>query len=95
MTLTLNIPVEIEQYLTQKAQEQSLSMEAYALQLLLERISTQDKSAQLVNLLQSWMDDEDDDEEQKETGAYLIQSIDADRLSDRPLFPSELKGVTW
>ena len=94
MTLTLNIPVEIEQYLTQKAQEQSLSMEAYALQLLLERISTQDKSAQLVNLLQSWMDDEDD-EEQKETGAYLIQSIDADRLSDRPLFPSELKGVTW
>ena len=94
MTLTLNIPVEIEQYLTQKAQEQSLSMEAYALQLLLERISTQDKSAQLVNLLQSWMDDEDD-EEQKETGAYLIQSIDADRLSDRPLFPSELQGVTW
>ena len=94
MTLTLNIPVEIEQYLTQKAQEQSLSMEAYALQLLLERISTQDKSSQLVDLLQSWMDDEDD-EEQKETGAYLIQSIDADRLSDRPLFPSELKGVSW
>ena len=94
MTLTLDIPVEIEQYLTQKAQEQSLAMEAYALQLLLERISTQDKSAQLVDLLQSWMDDEDD-EEQKETGAYLIQSIDADRLSDRPLFPSELKGVTW
>ena len=94
MTLTLNIPIEIEQYLTQKAQEQSLSMEAYALQLLLERISTQDKSSQLVDLLQSWMDDEDD-EEQKETGAYLIQSIDADRLSDRPLFPSELKGVSW
>ena len=94
MTLTLNIPVEIEQYLTQKAQEQSLSMEAYALQLLLERISTQDKSAQLVDLLQSWMDDEDD-EEQKETGAYLVQSIDVDRLSYRPLFPSELKGVTW
>ena len=91
MTLTLNTPIEIEQYLTQKAQEQSLSMEAYALQLLLERISTQDKSSQLVDLLQSWMDD---DEEQKETGAYLIQSIDADRLSDRPLFPSELKGVT-
>ena len=90
MTLMLNIPVEIEQYLTQKAQEQSLSMEAHALQLLLERISTQDKSSQLVDLLQSWMDDE----EQKETGAYLIQSIDADRLSDRPLFPSELKGVT-
>lgn len=94
MTLTLNIPVEIEKYLIQKAQEQSLSMEAYALQLLLERISTQDKSSQLVDLLQSWMDDEDD-EEQKETGAYLIQLIDADRLSDRPLFPSELKGVSW
>jgi hypothetical protein len=93
MTLTLNIPVEIEKYLTQKAQEQSLSTEAYALQLLLERISTQEKSSKLIDLLQSWMDD--DEAEQQETGAFLIRAIDEDRLSDRPLFPQDLKGVTW
>jgi len=93
MTLTLNIPVEIEKYLTQKAQEQSLSMEAYALQLLLEHISTQEKSSKLIDLLQSWMDDDED--EQQETGAFLIRAMDEDRLSDRPLFPQDLKGVTW
>jgi hypothetical protein len=47
-----------------------------------------------VSLLQSWMD-EGDDQEQKETGEYLVQALDEDRLSDHSLFPQELKGVTW
>jgi alpha-galactosidase len=94
MTLTLSIPPEIEQHLDRKAREQGLSTEAYALQLLSESISVQEKSTKLVNLLQSWID-EDDVEEQQETGEYLIQALDEDRLSDRKLFPSELKGVTW
>ena len=47
-----------------------------------------------MNLLQSWIDS-GDDQEQKETGDYLIQALDEDRLSDRRLFPPELKGVTW
>ena len=42
-----------------------------------------------------WLNDEDDTAEQQETGEYLIQALDEDRLSDRKLFPSELKGVTW
>ena len=94
MTLTLNIPPEIEQQLDRKAREQGISTEAYALQLLSESISVQEKSTKLVNLLQSWID-EDDTAEQQETGEYLIQALDEDRLSDRKLFPSELKGVTW
>ncbi len=94
MTLTLNIPPEIEKQLDRKAREQGLSIEAYALQLLSESISVQEKSTKLVNLLQSWID-EDDAAEQQETGEYLIQALDEDRLSDRKLFPSELKGLTW
>jgi hypothetical protein len=94
MTLTLNIPPEIEQHLDRKAREKGLSTEAYALQLLSESISVQQKSTKLVNLLQSWID-EDDVQEQQETGEYLVQALDEDRLSDRKLFPSELKGVTW
>jgi hypothetical protein len=94
MTLTLSIPPEIEQHLDRKAREQGISTEAYALQLLSESISVQEKSTKLVNLLQSWID-EDDTAEQQETGEYLIQALDEDRLSDRKLFPSELKGVTW
>ncbi|WP_309739522.1 MULTISPECIES: hypothetical protein [unclassified Chamaesiphon] len=94
MTITLNVPLEIERQLDRVAKEQGLSMEAYALKLLTESVSPQNKSTKLVNLLQSWID-EDDTQEQQETGEYLIQALDEDRLSDRKLFPDELKGVTW
>lgn len=52
------------------------------------------KQLKAVMLLQSWIDDEDR-EEQQETGQYLIDALDEDRLSERKLFPLELKGVTW
>jgi hypothetical protein len=48
----------------------------------------------LVALLQSWIDG-DNVAEQQETGEYLVRVLDEDRLSDRKLFPPELKGVTW
>lgn len=94
MTLTLTLTREIEQYLTQRAEEQGLSTEAYTLQLLIEHIMLKQKQVKSVTLLQSWMDEEDA-EEQQETGQYLIQALDEDRLSDRQLFPIELKGVSW
>lgn len=94
MTLTLNLTPEIEQYLTQRAKEQGLSTEVYVLRLLTDYIVKKEKQTKLVNLLQGWID-EDDGEEQQETGQYLIHALDEDRLSDRKLFPIELKGVTW
>jgi hypothetical protein len=45
-------------------------------------------------LLQSWIV-EGDAQEQRETSEYLVRSLDEDRLSDRSLFPAELKGITW
>ena len=48
----------------------------------------------LVQLVQSWIDEGDADE-QRETLEYLIQVLDEDRLSDRKLFPKELKGKSW
>jgi hypothetical protein len=94
MALTLNLTSEIEQYLSQKATEKGFSLEAYVLKLLKDTILEQEKQTKLVNLLQSWIDEEDE-QEQKETGEYLIEALDQDRLSERPLFPAELKGVTW
>jgi hypothetical protein len=95
MTLTLNLPPNLEQYLAEQAQQEGLSLEAYTLQILAEHILPKEKKTKLVNLLQLWIDDDDDAEEQKETGEYLIQVLDEDRLSNRQLFPNELKGVTW
>lgn len=94
MTLTLNLSPELEQYLLQEANQQGLSMEALALQLLASSIVLKQKQIEAVNLLQSWIDDEND-KEQQETGLYLIHALDDDRLSERKLFPSELKGITW
>ncbi|MCL1475651.1 hypothetical protein [Argonema antarcticum] len=94
MTLTINLPPELEQYLQEEAKQQGLSVDAIALQLLTQSILLKQKQAQAVDVLQSWIDDEDV-EEQQETGQYLIQVLDEDRLSERKLFPLELKGVTW
>ena len=53
-----------------------------------------DRVNRLVQLLQSWID-EDDLDEQRETLDYLIRALDEDRLSCRKLFPKELKGKSW
>jgi hypothetical protein len=88
MTLTLSLTPEMEQYLVQKASEQGLSTEDYTVQLLTTAIPTSANNTKLANLLQSWID-QGDAEEQQETGDYLIQALDADRLSDRPLYPAK------
>ena len=94
MTLTLSLTPELELYLKQKSEQQGISIEAYALQLLTEQVLLREKQAKVVNLLQSWLDEEDA-EEQRETGEYLIRVLDEDRLSDRKLFPIKMKSVTW
>lgn len=94
MTLTLNLPPELEQYLLQEAKQQGISLEAMTLQVLANSILVRQKQAEAVNLLQSWIDDHDI-EEQQETGQYLIDALDQDRLSQRQLFPIEMKGVSW
>lgn len=94
MTLTLHLPPELEQRLTQEAQRQGRSLDDYTLELLNKSLPPQDRRTELITLLQTWIEEEDS-EEQRETGEYLIRALDEDRLSDRPLFPPELKGETW
>jgi len=59
-----------------------------------EESRKEDRIVEAVSLLQSWID-EGDEAEQKATNAYLIRVLDEDRLSDRELFPPELRGITW
>nr|WP_242025332.1 hypothetical protein [Leptolyngbya sp. FACHB-36] len=61
--------------------------------MLADSISLKQKRTEVVNLLQSWLDDEDV-EEQQETGQFLIQALDDAQLSDRKLFPLGMKSVT-
>ncbi|MEL7068618.1 MAG: hypothetical protein AAFV85_23520 [Cyanobacteria bacterium J06634_6] len=94
MTLTLDLPAELEQYLRHEASQHGIALDALALQLLRDSILAKQKQAEAINTLQSWIDD-DDTEDQQETGQYLIQKLDEDRLSERKLFPLEMKGITW
>lgn len=94
MTLTLNLSPELEQYLLQAAHQHGLSVEVMALQLLTNSILPKQKQIEAADMLQSWIDDEHF-EDQQETGQYLIQVLDEDRLSDRKLFPPETKGAVW
>jgi hypothetical protein len=94
MTLTLNLPPALEQYLLQEADQQKISIEVMTIQLLTQSALSRQKQTAAVAMIQSWIDDADE-EEQQETGQYLINALDEDRLSDRKLFPPELKGISW
>jgi len=65
-----------------------------AIMAQLKQHNTQLKQQTAVDLLQSWID-VDDPAEQQTTGNALIQGLDENRLSDRPLYPTHLKEKTW
>jgi len=94
MTLQIELTSVLEQRLTREANRRGVPVETLTLALLDEFLPAPDRQAELVSLLKSWVEDEDP-AEQRETGEYLIRSLDEDRLSDRKLFPPELQGVTW
>lgn len=94
MTLKLSLPRDLEERLQHEAERQGLSADTLTLRLLDQHLPARDNRAELVRLLQSWIEDRDV-EEQTETGEFLVKALDEDRLSDRPLFPPELRGVTW
>jgi hypothetical protein len=94
MTLTLHLPSDLEQRLTQEAKRHGLALDVYTLHLLDQSLPPKDRRTELVSLLQSWME-EGDAAEQQETGEYLIRALDENRLADRPHYPPHLKDVTW
>ena len=93
--MTVTLPPDLERRLSVEAAKQGLDLQQFAVRVL-DQCLPADRQADTVALLQSWIDaDDTETAEQKATGDFLIQALDADRLSDRKLFPPELKGVTW
>ena len=94
MTLTLDLPPNLENSLFQAANQQSLTVEEFVIQMLTSAFTQKERQKKAVSLLESWLSDADI-EEQKTTGAYLIEALDQDRLSNRLLFPDAMKGKSW
>ncbi len=94
MTLTLNLSPELEQRLKRVADQSGTSADHVAVEILEKHLPQNDHRAELIALIQSWIDS-DDVQGQKETGDYLIRVLDEDRPSERKLFPPEMKGISW
>ena len=94
MTLRIELSIELEVRLATEARQLGVPVEELTLELLDRHLPRKDRRTELASLLRSWIDDADP-EEQRETGKFLLRALDEDRLSDRKLFPHELKGVTW
>ncbi len=94
MTLTLSLPPDVEESLNREAARQSLPLAAYALRVLEQHVQPQARNDRAIAALQAWRDDatrRDRDEPEND----ILQALDENRLADRPLYPPELKGVTW
>ena len=94
MILELTLPPELATKVEREAEKKQLTPGAYVIQLLEKELEEQGRRRAASALLQSWID-QGDTAEQKEAFDYLAKALDQDRLSDRPLFPKELKGVSW
>ncbi len=93
--MNLELNPELEARLVAEADRQGCSADQYTQRLLEQNLpGLSKKQEKAIALLQSWID-EGDGEEQAETLDYLIEALDADRLSDRPLFPLEMRGKSW
>ena len=94
MTLTLDLSTDLENRLHAAAQANGVTPSEYAVQVLNEKLSDAERRQQAIALLRSWREN-GDAEQQRETMEFLIKALDEDRLSDRKLFPPELKGISW
>ena len=92
MTLALELPPELQQRLVSAAREQAVPLEQFAIRILDEHVQPRLQRAEMAALLQTWIDEA---QSASEDGEPLLQAIDADRLSDRKLYPPELRGITW
>jgi hypothetical protein len=96
MTLIVDLPEDLEKRLQHEAERRGVPVATLTLELLDHHLPSKSSRQNVIDLLQSWLDeDEQDAQEQRETGEYLIRTLDEDRLSSRKLFPAELKGITW
>ncbi|BDI31599.1 hypothetical protein CCAX7_36500 [Capsulimonas corticalis] len=88
MTVTLNLPPDMEVHIQAEAAKQEVQVEEYLLQLVVAGMigsAAADQHARSLALLES-VRDIGDAEEQRETFTYLRAAVDEERLSDRKRF---------
>ncbi|MDX2029436.1 MAG: hypothetical protein SF339_02125 [Blastocatellia bacterium] len=95
MSLVLATAPEFEHRLKMQADREGLPPEQYALKILDEHMeqTERERRERAIALLQSWIQEAPDLEEGYDE--EFFRTLDQDRLSDRKLFPPEMKGISW
>jgi predicted transcriptional regulator len=96
MTLELALPPDLEERLRQEAERRGQPTESVALRLLDEHLPPplDERRAAALAMLHEGMA-EDDQAGDPEEAEEFFRNLDAARTSNRPLFPPELKGISW
>jgi hypothetical protein len=98
MTLQLNLPPELLERLRQEAERRKEPAEVVAVRLLDEHLPPplDARRAAAIAMLRQWMEEDAAlAPEDSERAEEFFRGLDAARTSNRPLFPPELKGITW
>lgn len=93
MTLQILLPHELQERLHREAERRGLSEDAATLRILDEQLPLLNRRTETIALLQSWIDSDEDDE--PDDNYDLFKALDEARTSNRPLFPEELRGISW
>jgi hypothetical protein len=91
MTLILNLPEKLEEKLRLTANQRNVSEAEVISQLLTEKLEPN------LTLLESWLQETNPKIilEQQETWQDLKQGLEANRNTNRLLFPPDQKGKSW
>ncbi len=91
MSFVIALAPELEQRLNQEAARQGLPPDEYASKALDEYISLDERRRN--EFVPPWIERASDPSEGYDDDFFRL--LDEDRLSDRKLFPPELKGISW
>ncbi len=91
MTLTLELSPDLETRLSQEAAVLGMPVDQYAIGVLEQSCPAAARREELAAELQSWIDATSAEPPNND----VLHQLDADRPSERRLYPPELKGVTW
>jgi hypothetical protein len=96
MVLQLVLPAEVEERLRKEAIRSGESAERVALRVLAQNLPApfEARRAAAIALLEKWAEEDAQAAESSEAEEFF-QNLDADRTSNRQLFPPELKGLSW
>ena len=93
MTLQIALSHDLQERLHREAERRGLSEDAATVRILDEQLPLLDRRTETIALLQSWIESDEDDE--PDANYNIFKALDEARTSNRPLFPEELKGISW